>query len=160
MRARAIAVTALAALAVAGCGDKPTKAEYIAQVDRICKREQAKRPALERAFARARDRVRKARGRRAKMTRLAAAYDEADRTQSRALDDLKDIERPDGEAGEEAERFIKANEQDVEVIRRLRDALEQGNVGAIQQIQLQANARRGETKRIAQDYGFEVCGSG
>ena len=158
MRARATAaLAAFAALAVAGCGeDKPTKAEYIAQVDRICKRAQPAERRLSREFAG----VRQAGGARAKRRRLQSALDDAVSTETDILKDLKAVERPEGAAGDEAQRFFRSFEQDLSLLRKLSSAVKLNNAVAFQQAVQQINARRGTTKGVAQGYGFKVCGSG
>ncbi|MDP8943770.1 MAG: hypothetical protein M3N16_06605 [Actinomycetota bacterium] len=157
MRARAIAAAVVAIVAVAGCGeDKPTKAEYIAQVDRICKRAKPAERRLSREFAG----IRQAGGARAKRRRLQSTLDEAVRTETDILNEVKAVERPEGAAGEQAQRFIRSNEQDIAILRRLSSALKQNSAPAFTQALQQISARRGTTKGIAQGYGFKVCGSG
>ena len=168
MRARASLAIGIAALSLAGCGG-PSKAEYIAEVDGICQRTRPASEDLAREFARVNRefaRVRTAGGR-AKLARLVTALDSLGEaldkqvaTHDRFVKDVKAVERPGGEAGEGADRFIRSAEQDVAVLRRLDAAVKSKNLANIQRATQPVRARRTTTQRIARQYGFKACGRG
>ena len=154
MRATGLIAAGAAALAMAGCGGN-SKGEYIAEVDELCEQSRPEAARIKRAF----NRVRRA-PRGARLRLETAAVDDAVESQTGALEDLKDIGRPDGEAGEEAERFIRSNERDLADLRDYGAALKRRDRHAIAHAQEQIRAHQGETKAIAQDYGFKICGAG
>ena len=64
-------------------------------------------------------------------------------------------------AGDEAiiDRYISASRDQIDVVRRIADALDEPDLGAVATL-LDSGERSGdEVQDIAQDYGFKVCGS-
>jgi len=64
-------------------------------------------------------------------------------------------------AGDEAiiDRYISTSRDQIDVVRRIADALDEPDLGAVATL-LDSGERSGdEVQDIAQDYGFKVCGS-
>lgn len=164
MRARALLAAGIAAVAAAaaGCGeDKPTKAEYISQVDRICRKTRRAEAPAARSLRVLLTRAQQARGNRATLARLSAAsrpLNTVVKEERKSLEEIKGISKPDGEDGEGADRFIKSSERDIGLLGDLESAIRSRDLAGLQRVGQQLEARRGETGRIARDYGFRVCG--
>jgi hypothetical protein len=68
---------------------------------------------------------------------IVAAIDEVIEESRKAVAELEDLERPEGEAGETAEQFLNATRTEIEdegipALEQLRDAVESDDQGAIQ----------------------------
>ncbi|MBD0281620.1 MAG: hypothetical protein ICV69_05435 [Thermoleophilaceae bacterium] len=94
---------------------------------------------------------------------IAAVIDDVIRQSRDALRRVKEIERPDGDAGADADRFVKTLEREVEevaipALEALRDAV----VRRDQEAAAEAGARlqqleSSESDRLARDLGAEAC---
>jgi hypothetical protein len=96
---------------------------------------------------------------------IAAAVDEViDETQN-SVDELKELDLPEGAAGEEAERFVNALEADIEdkgipALEDLRDAVKANDQQAAEKAaeRLQAIETTNSTK-LARKLGIDACAS-
>ena len=163
MRAAGPLAAVIAPLLVAGCGG-PSKSEYIGNVDRICKRA---KPAEARAVARLQGAfttlARAGPGpaaRRAARRRFGRALDATVAEERKVLEEVKAEPRPGGDDGEGAERFIAGIEKDLELLNDLKESVTRGDNTGVGRAVTRINARRGDTGRIARDYGFKVCSRG
>ena len=144
-------------LATAGCGGDDddsdgsastvSKAEFIQRADELCRDFRRKRDDLEAEADATSDTDRQA-----QIFRQLA--DEADATGDK-------FERLPVPAGDKAiiDRYISASRDQIDVVRRIADALDDRDPGAVATL-LGSGERSGdEVQDIAQDYGFKVCGS-
>ena len=145
-------------LGVAACGDDDdetsdvSKQQYVERVNRVCSDVERQvteldTPALDRP------------------DQITAVIDDVIVRSRAALDRLRDIERPGGEAGETAESFVNALEDEVEdqaipALEQLKQAIEdddrraQAEAGAALQ-RLQSS----ESDRLARELGASACAS-
>ena len=155
MRAQKVLAAAAAALAVAGCGgDEPTKAEYIAQADRACKRATAAELKARRMFARGRQ------GGRASARRITSALDTLVGTEVKTLKQLKAMPRPEGDDGKGASEYLASLDRDISLLRAYATAVKGRDAAGSQRALRQLNARQGTSSGIARRYGFKVCSRG
>lgn len=94
---------------------------------------------------------------------IAAVIDDVIRQSRDALRRVKQIERPDGDAGADADRFVKTLEREVEeeaipALETLRDAVTRRD----QETAAEAGARlerleNSDSDRLARDLGAEAC---
>jgi hypothetical protein len=146
---RMASVMVVAGLFASGCGggDAPSKAEFGASADKVCKQaEQALRgigsPESAAEAAKAVDKV-------------------IDATQG-SLDDLKDLDRPDGAAGDAADKFIDSQESEIEkgipALEQLRDALKNRDQQAMAKAQAKLQAiDTSDTNALARAAGAKGC---
>ena len=156
MRAQKVLAAAVMALAAAGCGgDEPSKAEYIAQADRVCKRATAAELRARRLFARGQQG-----GGQASARRITSALDSLVSTEVRTLRELKAMPRPEGDDGKVAGEYITSLDRDISLLRAYATAVKGRDRAAGQRALAQLNARQGASSAIARRYGFKVCSRG
>jgi hypothetical protein len=138
------------AIGLTGCdGDAPSPSEYAKEAEEIC-RDAAQR--LEGASRGA-----------SNADEVADAVDAVIEETRSSMDELRDLEVPDGEAGERARRFVDALESEVEekgipALEDLRDALQAGDRRAAQQAaQRLQQIQRSDADRLAREVGAESC---
>jgi hypothetical protein len=106
-----------------GGGDAPSKAEFAASADKVCAEAET---ALQNVGKNANS-----------PAEIAAAVDTViDQTQ-KSIDKLKALDRPEGDAGEAADKFVNAMSSDIEdkgipALEELRDALKDNDQAAAQ----------------------------
>jgi hypothetical protein len=148
----------LLAFVAASCGgdddgdDAPSRQEFAERADEICRQtvrsledvaEGAETPqdivdAIDRVIERSRD----------------------------TIDQLSDLERPEGEAGETAQEFVEATRSDLEekgipALEDLRDAVENRDQQALQEAAASLqNLDSGESDRAARELGADACAEG
>jgi hypothetical protein len=134
-----------------GCGgsDAPSKAEFGAKADKVCANAEKSLSKIG-AGAKTREDV-------------AKAVDKViDETQN-SLDDLKDLDRPDGSAGDAADKFLSALESDIKdkgipALEKLRDAARSNDQKAAQEAVAQLQAiDSGDTDKLAVAAGAKGC---
>ena len=140
------------ALALSACGgdDAPTKAEFAEQAEKICQNAEKQLDNIgENATS---------------PDQIADAVDKViDQSQS-SLDELRDLEQPEGDAGEAAERFVSALERDIEdkgipALEELRDAVRENDQAAAQRAaQKLQEIETSDTDQLAKDIGADGCG--
>jgi septation ring formation regulator EzrA len=97
---------------------------------------------------------------------IIEAIDEVIEESRNTVDELADLERPDGEAGETAERFVDATRREIEnegipALEELRGAVEAEDRGAIQETA--RRLRRIDTSasnKAARELGANACAEG
>ena len=142
-------VLALGLAACGGGGDAPSKADFAASADKICKNAET---ALQNV------------GQDAKTPdEIAAAVDKViDQTQ-KSIDDLQDLDRPDGSAGDAANEFVDALSSDIEdkgipALEDLRDALKANDQKAAQKAAQKLQAiETTNSDKLARDIGAKGC---
>ena len=83
-----------------------------------------------------------------------------------AVDQLADLERPEGQAGRTAEEFVEATHKDIEdegipALEELRGAIESGDQQAVQEAAARLqNIDSSASNRAAQEIGAEECADG
>jgi hypothetical protein len=81
--------------------------------------------------------------------------DEADETLAR----FRSLDVPAGDE-QTIDRYLAANRESIKAVRRTAEAFQSGDTEAATRL-LQSGQQAGaDTRRIAQDYGFKVCGAG
>ena len=139
----------LLALGVAACGgdDAPSKAEFAASAEKICKDAEKQLRGLGESKTRA---------------QVADSIDKAiDATQT-SVDELQDLDLPEGEAGDQAQEFVDAIEREIdkgipaledlgEAIKTNDDKAAQEAYGRLQEIQ------DTESDKLARELGIEGC---
>jgi hypothetical protein len=119
----------LLALAVASCSgdDPPSQEDFADQANEICREaEQSLENVAEGADA---------------PEDIVEAIDEVIEESRKAVDELEDLERPEGEAGETAEQFVDATRMEIQdegipALEELRGAIEREDQGEIQEAAL------------------------
>jgi hypothetical protein len=144
--------TLLLALAVSACGggdDAPTKAEFAKAAEKVCaKAEKAVNGIGEGASTPA---------------EKAAAVDKLIAATQNSVDEMKALDRPDGTAGEAAEKFIDSLASDIEdkgipALEKLRDGIEQRDAAAVQKAGEELGAiDSANTDRLARAAGAKSC---
>jgi hypothetical protein len=144
----------LLAFALASCGgdDPPSQQDYAERASEICR--EAERT-LEDVAEGAQS-----------PEELAQAVGRVIEESRNAVDELEDLERPEGEAGERAQEFVEASRTEIEgkgipVLEDLRDALEDGDAQAAQEAaQRLRQIDSSQSNRTARAVGADACGDG
>jgi hypothetical protein len=143
------AVTLAFGLAACDGGDTPSPSEYARDAEEIC-RDAERRLQDASEGARSPDEV-------------AEAVDRVIEETRGSIEELRELEVPDGEAGERARRFVDALESEVEdrgipALEDLRDALQDGDRRAAQRAVQQLQEIQGsDTDRLARAVGASAC---
>jgi hypothetical protein len=139
-----------ATLISAGCGGSrgraPTKAQFIAAAEAICRREQAK---LEQIAQRARERVRPPTA--AELIRQRVAQSQL------ATQQLEDLRRPAGE-GDAIKRWLTARTVAATVALDLAEAPPTGAGSATIDVAGELGRARARVRDLARRYGLGLCG--
>jgi hypothetical protein len=146
-------IPVLIAIGLSACGggdDAPSKQEFADQAAKICQNAEKQLESV---------------GKNAKSpNEIAAAIDKViDQSQS-SLDDLRDLEQPEGDAGADAEKFVKSLESDIEdkgipALEDLRDALKDNDQKAAQEAAAKLQAiETSDTDQLAKRIGATDCG--
>jgi hypothetical protein len=132
-----------------GDGDAPSKADFAASADKICKNAET---ALQNVGENAKS-----------PDEVAAAVDKVIDETQKSIDDLQDLEQPDGDAGEAANKFVDALSSDIEdkgipALEDLRDALKDNDQQAAQQAAQKLQAiETTNSDKLASDVGAKGC---
>jgi hypothetical protein len=132
-----------------GDGDAPSKADFAASADKICKNAET---ALQNVGENAKS-----------PDEVAAAVDKVITETQKSIDDLQDLEQPDGDAGEAAGKFVDALSSDIEdkgipALEDLRDALKDNDEQAAQQAAQKLQAiETTNSDKLASDIGAKGC---
>jgi len=145
-----LALITVPALVLTACGGSaPTREEFAAQANRICAeaQQEVQQQARENADQ-----------------EPEQALDQATDQLRGIIDDLRDLDRPEGEAGQLAERYVNGLEQQLDrglpVLERFQQALESRDQQAIQRAAREAQALQGqgaELRRLANRLGLNQC---
>jgi hypothetical protein len=143
------------ALAVASCGggdEAPSQEEFADRANEICRE-------AEQAF----DNV----GENAETPQdIIDAVNRVIEDTRGVVDELADLERPEGEAGQAAEEFVETTRSDVEdqgipALEELRDAIETGDQQAVTEAaQRLQQVDSGDSDRAARRVGADQCADG
>jgi hypothetical protein len=148
---RLLAIPTAAALALAGCGgsDAPSKSEYAADIDKVCKEQKDKFENLSEPKS---------------IKDISGFAEDVQTTFDETSKKLADVEKPSGDAGEDATKFVDAFKADVDKqvtpqLDAMKKAAEAGDqqevVQAAQKLQ---QVETPETDKLARDLGAEECG--
>lgn len=144
-----VSVIAVAAVAVAcGGGDEASPEEFRAQANKICAESEQ---AVERL------------GEPSSPEQAGEVLEEADKTLQRARERLEDLETPEGETGEQAERYVELFGQQTEqasgALEDLREGIESEDAEQLQQAgkQLQELEQNEEIDRLARELKLDQC---
>jgi hypothetical protein len=134
-----------------GDGDAPSKADFAASADKICKNAET---ALQNVGENAKS-----------PDEVATAVDKVIDETQKSIDDLQDLEQPDGDAGEAARKFVDALSSDIEdkgipALEDLRDALKDNDEKAAQEAAQKLQAiETTNSDKLARDIGAKGCAS-
>jgi hypothetical protein len=151
MKRLATILFAVLSFAVAACGgdDAPSKEEFAEQANEICNEaEQSLENVGENAES---------------PEDIANAVDEVIEQSRTAVDDLAELDRPEGEDGEVAQRFVDATRREIEeegipVLEDLRDALGSEDQQAAQEAAQRLQAIETEdSNKAARELGATAC---
>jgi hypothetical protein len=140
----------LLALLLAACGgdDAPSKADYAADAEKICKDAQKSVQSLGKATT---------------PDELASAIDKGIDATQKSVDDLEALERPEGKVGETASQFVDAIHRQIEqdgipVLEDLRDAIKANDqkaaAAAYKRLQ---KVETGDATKAAKSLGISGC---
>src|SRR5919112_4074185 len=142
----------LAAFGLAACGggggDAPSKAEFAADANEICAEAEQSLKDLTKSTT---------------PDELAKALDKGIDETQKSVDKLKDLERPDGQAGEAAEKFVNALETQIQdkgvpVLEDLRDAIKDNDQQAAQDAyQRLQKIETADANKLARQIGAKGC---
>jgi uncharacterized protein YbjT (DUF2867 family) len=147
----------LLALGAAGCGggggddDAPSKAEFAKQAEKICNETKRGLEDVGKGASTPKE--------------IADAVDEVIDKSQKSVDDLKDLDLPEGKARTTAENFVKATETEVEgkgipALEDLRDALKAGNVEAARKAaKVLQGIESSQSDKYARELGANGCAS-
>ncbi len=151
---RRVVLGAAAALVVAGCGgqDKPSREEFVREAEAACA--EVERQAERLSGTRPKD-----------VDELVAFAEDVRKTTDDAIARIEDIETPEGDAGETAERWKEAARAEADeanaAIDALKKAAESGDdqalLAAVQDLQrIQADENSG-ADRLSRELGLKRC---
>jgi hypothetical protein len=152
-----LAVAPLTTLALAlglvacggGSGDAPTKAEFAADADKVC-------AAAEKHLGEIGQNA-------TSPAEIAKAVDKVIAETQKSVDDLQALDRPDGSAGDAADKFVNSLKSDIEgkgipALEKLRDALKNNDQKAAQKAAQELQAiDSGNTDKLARAAGAKGC---
>jgi hypothetical protein len=145
-----VPLVALSFLSACNGDDAPSREEFAKDAERICTRAQNELRDLGREAS--------------SPDELAGVVDGVIDRLRQSVDELGDLEPPDGEAGEAAERFVDAVERDIQdtgipALREFRDAVEEGDrpaaEAALRKLQ---EIDETDTNALAREIGAPACG--
>jgi len=142
---------AMLVLAVSACGgdDAPSKADFAADADRICKDAEKQLSQVGEDVSTPKE--------------IADAVDTVIEQSQESVDELKDLERPDGAPGEAADKFVDALSTDIEdkgipALEDLRDAVRDQDEQAAQKAAESLQAiETSNTDDLARGIGAKAC---
>jgi hypothetical protein len=147
-------IPVLFVLSFSACGggddDAPSRDEFAEQAEKICRNAEQQLDDI------AQDAT--------SPDEIADAVDEVIKQSQASLDDLRELDRPDGDAGEAAERFVNALGTDIEdkgipALEELRDAVrdedQEAAAAAAQKLQ---QIETSDTDKLAKEIGATDCG--
>jgi hypothetical protein len=144
-------VLGLLALAIASCGgdDAPSRQEFADEANEICRDAEQSLEDVAQGAETPQD--------------VADAVDRVIEKSRDAVEELSDLERPEGAAGETAEQFVNATRTEIEdkgipALEDLRDALESGDRAATEEASKRLTAiDTEESNRAARELGANAC---
>jgi hypothetical protein len=144
------AVTGLVAavLVFAGCGgdgggDRLSREEFVSRADAICTRYEAKLDAL---------------GQPQNVEELSEFADKAVPIAEDGREELGEL-RPPENLQATYDAWLEQGDKAIDVVKRLRDAANDGDQAEIERIAEEAGATDREANRLAGELGFEQCGA-
>ena len=153
---RRLLLASALSLTLVACGDSgPSRAEYIAEADAFCKERNAE-----------------AKERNEKLQEIATAAKSEDEFFEKATpqledglewtrdgqEEFKDIEPPEADK-ETIDEFFAATDEELAVLEKVVEAAREGDVERFTDLANEQQNIDDRANKIAQDYGFKVCGS-
>jgi hypothetical protein len=147
VRASVAGLLAVAALAACGGGDgggdRLSQAEFVSRADTICQEYEAKLDAL---------------GQPQNEEQLAEFADKAVPIAEDGREDLGELTPPE-DLEDTYDAWLQQGDKAIDVVKRLRDAAEDGDRAEIQRIAQEAEQADRESNRLAAELGFKQCGA-
>jgi len=127
------------------CTDQVSKEDYISEVNQLCDETQEELDAYG-------ERLRNA----ASVDEVQAAVMHGRTIFERFHGELEELQKPE-EDRRTLDGWLAEIERVVELMRRLEEAAEAGDVGSIEEVTREAESAQTEGDRLAKDYGIEGC---
>jgi hypothetical protein len=143
-----VLLLALVPVACGGGSDAPSKEEFVKNAEQICADAAKQLNDLGKANT---------------PNEVADQLDKVIDETQKSVDDLTDLERPEGDAGEAAKKFVDALESDIEdkgipALEKLRDAIKDKDTQAAQQAyQELAAIETTDSDKLAKELGANGC---
>jgi hypothetical protein len=144
-----VPLLALSLLAACNSDDAPTKAEFAKEAERICSQAQDDLQDIGQGAE--------------SPDELAGVVEDVVERLRQSVEELNDLERPDGEAGETAERFVDAidgqiSDEGIPLLEDFRDAVEENDRQAAQQaLGKLEQIDESQTDALARQIGAQAC---
>jgi hypothetical protein len=135
---------------------EPTRQEFIAQGDALCKRANVEIKALNERFRRT---VRGVTDPNEALSLAVPVLAEGYANQRQDVAAFRKLEPPPADR-DVFDRIVQALEQQVALVGRLADAAEAGDVDRFQSVSRELDTTRIRARGLLQGYGFRECGSG
>jgi hypothetical protein len=147
----------LLAVAIASCGgddgdEPPSRADFAERANEICRQTQQSLDDVGENAETPQD--------------IVEAVDRVVEASRDAVDELADLERPEGAAGQTAEEFVQLTRKEIEnqgipALEDLRGAIESGDQDAVRKAALRLrNIDPSESNRVAREVGADACAEG
>ena len=143
--ARLLSVSILATLMTASCTQQVSKKDYVTDVNRLCDETRRELDAYGAALRNA-----------SSVAEVRAAVERGRAIFERFQDDIAALEKP-AEDRAILDRWLAAIDEVVDLMRRLEEATESGDIGAIDEVAQAAASAQTEGDELATDYGIEAC---
>jgi len=150
-----IAASTAVGILLAGCGEPPSKSDYIADADKVCKSAQKE---LRGSTAPLQAALQRGGSPTQLLPRISSGLASAERAAREQVDKLATIPRPTGPAGSRANEYLDAVRGNLELIAALRRRAAQTDLRGFQRNGQRLTAAGQRTSRLAREYGFLVCG--
>ena len=127
------------------CTQQVSKEDYVADVNRLCDETRRELDAYGAALRNA-----------ASVEEVRAAVERGRATFERFRAEIDELEKP-AEDRAILDRWLAAIDEVVDLMRRLEEATESGDLGAIDEVAQAAASAQAEGDALATDYGIEAC---
>lgn len=143
--ARLLSVSILATLMTSSCTQQVSKEDYVTDVNRLCDETRRELDAYGAALRNA-----------SSVDEVRAAVKRGRAIFERFQGDIAALEKP-AEDRAILDRWLAAIDEVVDLMRRLEEATESGDIGAIDKVAQAAASAQTEGDALATDYGIEAC---
>jgi hypothetical protein len=136
-------------------GESPTKSEFIAQADDICKTIKEEAAPLEARFQQLSEKAKSS----SEFKQLADLLRELVGYSAKGVDQIQELEPPVADQGA-VDAYTTTIDSRVSTGKEFADALDAGAQEQVSTLSKQASALTSKAEQMAKTYGFKVCGAG